>query len=358
MASTDTGTHLYLETKKSLEALARKRRCSLTDACKEAEAAYVSHEGQQGLRRFLFRYGLLGSARQTGANEEMLAKLVTDAAEGTSATQPEILSSLMVFSGAARGSGALSICGDRPQCSFCRLRRGCRHCERSPTLKELPETERPRERLILDGEDSLTEAELLGIIIQGGTTNRTAVDLAKVLLARHGGLRALSVLTIEELCEVKGIGRAKAAKIKAALGLGRRRAEEPALDRGEPVHSSECFFRRYHTQLRDSVRENFKVVLLDRKNRVIRDESISVGSLSASIVHPREVLNPAIRHSAAAIICVHNHPSGDPKPSSEDLEITRRLHEACKILGISLLDHIIIGDDRYFSFADEGLIRN
>lgn len=358
MAAAGPGTHLYLETRKSLEARAEKRGSSLADACKEAASAYGSPEGQQGLRRFLFRYGLVGSLRPASACEEKLAELVTDAAESARVTRTEVLSTLIVFSGAARGSEVLSICGSRPKCSLCRLRKSCRYRQRSPTLRELPESERPRERLILEGEESLSDAELLGIIIQGGTARKTAVDLAKLLLARYDNLRALSTRTIEELCEVRGIGPAKAAKIKAALAIGRRMAEASASDRGEPVHSSESIFRRYHTHLRDLVRETFKVVLLDRKNRVIKDEVVSVGSLSASIVHPREVLSPAVRHSAAAFICVHNHPSGDPKPSSEDLEITRRLHEASKILGVALLDHVIVGDDRYFSFADEGLIKN
>jgi DNA repair protein RadC len=352
------GTYLYREARKALEARAEELGRPLDAVCQEAGADYGGAEGQQALRRFLHRFGHLSSSRVAKAHEQKIAELVAQAQDGAQAATGEVLSVWALFSGGVPGSEALAVCGEQPQCPKCSLRERCDYPHRAPTIRELPESERPRERLIREGPDALSDAELLGIIIQGGTRKKTAVDLARLLLSQHGSLRAISTRTVEELCETPGIGPAKAAKIQAALTIGKRMAEASALERGEPVQSSEGLFRRYHTALRDSMKEVFKVVLLDRKNRVISDVDVSIGSLSASIVHPREVLNPAIRQSAAAIICVHNHPSGDPKPSGEDIEITRRVHEACKIVGITLLDHIIIGDDRYFSFADEGMIKN
>lgn len=351
------GAHLFIEAHEAIELRARESGRSLEAVCMEASADYDSAGNQKPVRRFLFRYGALSATRKTKLNDDRLARLVSQAVEQTGALQARVLSTWMVFSGAVPGVESLAFCHEEPQCEDCPLRPKCRYQERSPTIRELPESERPRERLFREGEDALSDAELLAIIIRDGRPGKTAVDIARMLLHRAGSLRALATRTIAELCEVEGVGPAKAAQIKAALTVGRRMAEAEAFQRGEPVSSSESVFRRYHAQLRDSMREVFKTVLLDRKNRVISDEIVSIGSLSASIVHPREVLNPAVRQSAAAIICVHNHPSGDPQPSKEDLEITKRLREACKVMGISLLDHIIIGDDRYFSFADEGLIK-
>jgi DNA repair protein RadC len=352
------GTYLYREARKALEARAAELGRPLDAACQEAGADYGGAEGQQAQRRFLRRFGLLSPSRASKADEQRTAELISQAQDGAQATTGEVLAAWALFSGGVPGSQELAVCGEEPRCAQCPLRERCEYPNRAPTIRELPESERPRERLIQEGPDALSDAELLGIIIQAGTRKKTAVDLAKQLLSQHGSLRGISTRTVRELSETPGIGPAKAAKIQAALTIGRRMAESAAFERGEPVQTSESLFRRYHTALRDSMKEVFKVVLLDRKNRVIAEDEVSTGSLSASIVHPREVLNPAIRQSASAIICVHNHPSGDPKPSGEDVEITRRIHDASRIVGIALLDHIIIGDDRYFSFADEGIIKS
>ena len=228
--------------------------------------------------------------------------------------------------------------------------------KKRPTIKQLPAHERPRERLIQGGDEQLTDAELLGIIIRDGTQNYSAVDLAKMLLSVYGDFRSLSSASIRELCETKGIGPARAAQIKAALAIAKRLVEMM----GGRIGISKCssdIYNHFHEQLRGKKQEVFLAVLLDNKNRIIKIESdVSAGSLTSSIVHPREAFNAAIRESAASVIFVHNHPSGDPEPSKEDIQITNRLVEAGNIVGIKLLDHIIIGNEQYVSFKDRGIM--
>jgi DNA repair protein RadC len=228
----------------------------------------------------------------------------------------------------------------------------------SQRIKDWPEDERPRERLVQEGEGTLSEAQLLAIVLRTGdhASKATAVDLARRLLVLFdNNLAAMGAATVAELCQVPGVGVAKACEIKAAFELGRRLL---AYQDGplKQFRSSRDVARHYMPLLADKKREQFQVILLDRKNRVMRDVMVSQGSLTASVVHPREVFNPAIRDSAAAVIFVHNHPSGDPQPSQEDRTLTVRLVEAGKLLGIQVLDHIIVGRHTYMSFADEGLL--
>ncbi|HQU28748.1 MAG TPA: DNA repair protein RadC, partial [Nitrospirales bacterium] len=211
----------------------------------------------------------------------------------------------------------------------------------------------PRELLLARGARSLSDAQLLAILLRMGKRKSSAVEVAMEVLTRLEGLRGLANRSREELCAVPGIGPAKAAQILAALELGKRALATP-LTSGLRIRGSQDLFQHYYPILRDIRHEMFKVVLLDAKHRLIRDLTISEGSLTVSIVHPREVFNLAVRESAAAIIFVHNHPSGDPQPSEEDHALTRRLLEAGEILGIRVLDHLVIGDGRYVSFADEG----
>lgn len=224
-----------------------------------------------------------------------------------------------------------------------------------PTIKQLPLNERPRERLIQGNEEYLTDAELLGIIIRDGTQDYSAIDLAKKLLSEYGDFRRLSSVSIGELCKVKGIGPARAAQIKAALAIAKRFSTIP-VKTSQQFKKSSDIFNHFHERLREKKQEHFLVTLLDNKNRIIKELTVSVGSLTLSIVHPREVFNPAIRESAAAVVFVHNHPSGDPNPSKEDIQITRRLQEAGNIVGIKVLDHIIIGNGCYESLRDKGII--
>ena len=216
-----------------------------------------------------------------------------------------------------------------------------------------PPDERPRERLVRYGPEALTDGQLLAILLGTGFEGSTALDVGVALLDRHDGLVGLSRLGMREFCEVPGVGPAKAALIKAALEIGKRAAAAP-LSTGQRVTSSEDVFRHYQPLMRDLRREVFKAVLLDGKNAIIRDVTVSEGSLTLSIVHPREAFVPAVRESAAAVIFVHNHPSGDPEASPEDRALTRRLVSVGEIIGIRVLDHVIIGDHRYVSFADQG----
>lgn len=228
----------------------------------------------------------------------------------------------------------------------------------SIAINNWPEDERPREKLLKRGANALSDAELLALVLRSGdaSSKRTAIDLGRELLASFGGnLRELGRAELNELQQIKGLGLAKSASIKAAFILATRFQDRPlvTLDR---FSSSTQVFEYFHHEMRDSRKEQFLVLLLDTKNRIIRKIMVSEGSLNQSIVHPREVFAPAIRESAAAVIFVHNHPSGDPAPSKEDKELTHRLHEAGKLLGLRVLDHVIIGDGSFYSFADKGLI--
>ncbi|HBG22290.1 MAG: DNA repair protein RadC [Syntrophaceticus sp.] len=223
------------------------------------------------------------------------------------------------------------------------------------TIKNMPEDLRPRERLKKAGSAALSTAELLAIILRTGVKEESAIQLAHRILLEPRGLRFLTEAAFDELCQIKGVGLAKAAQIKASLELGKRLAclepdLKPAIhnpdEAGSLVMEEMCYLDREH----------FRVMLLNTKNRVLGLETVSIGSLNASLVHPREVFKNAIQRSAAAIILIHNHPSGDPSPSPEDLEITVRLCEAGRLLGIEILDHIIIGDHVYASFREKGLI--
>ena len=220
-------------------------------------------------------------------------------------------------------------------------------------ITQWPETERPRERLLAQGAEALTDAQLLAILLRVGRQRSSAVQVGLEILDRLGGIGGLARYGIDELCAVPGVGAAKAAQLKAALALGKRALASP-LSRGTKITSSRDLFEHYHPTLRDLRHEIFKVVLLDAKHAIVRDATVSEGSLTLSIVHPREVFTMAVKESAAAVIFLHNHPSGDPTPSQEDRVLTARLVSAGEVLGIRVLDHIVIGDGRYVSFADQG----
>lgn len=227
------------------------------------------------------------------------------------------------------------------------------------SIKDWPEDERPRERLMKFGADALSEAQLLAIVLATGdaSSGQSALDLAISLVRIFGGLRALDAASITELCQTKGIGTAKATTIKAALELGKRLSSESP-ERRFKVTAPADIFHHFRPRLQHLRKEIFKAVLLDTKHRVLKDVTVSEGSLTASLVHPREAFLPAIKESAAAVIFLHNHPSGDPSPSPEDKELTQRLAEVGHLVGISVLDHIIIGTGSpgYMSFRDAGLL--
>jgi DNA repair protein RadC len=225
----------------------------------------------------------------------------------------------------------------------------------SIAIREWPAPERPRERLHSDGPGALAARELLAILIGSGREGASAVDVAGALLSSSGGsLRRLASSSPRELAAVHGIGPAVAARVSAALELGRRLAREGPLERLR-ITGPRDVYERCAPRLRDLPQEEFRVLLLNTQHAVIRELVITRGTLDTSLVHPREVFRPAIAESAAAVILVHNHPSGDPSPSVEDRAVTRQLGDAGRLLGIPVLDHVVVGDGCYVSFVEAGL---
>lgn len=228
----------------------------------------------------------------------------------------------------------------------------------SRTIKDLPEIERPRERLVLLGPQELKTAELLAILLRVGAKGMTATALAEQLLARFGNLAELAAASVEELTEVPGVKRAKACQIKAALELAQRmgaaRSEPNGPDvtelLGADASDHKTVVRVVNQLAREPGKECFYALALDARSRLKHVQRISVGSLDSTLAHPREVFERAVRAKAAAIIVTHNHPSGDPTPSDEDLRLTRRLVEAGRILGIPVFDHVIVAGERSYSF--------
>lgn len=228
------------------------------------------------------------------------------------------------------------------------------HPAKQLMIRDVPEEERPRERLVQLGAEHCSNTELIAILLRTGTSSESVMTLAHRVLSKTGGIRGLTDTTLKELMEIRGIGKAKAVQILAGIELGRRISRaipEERMTIRSPRDAAEMVMdeMRYLTQ------EHFVCLFLNTKNQVIDKECIFVGSLNTSVVHPREVFREAIRRSSAGVICIHNHPSGDPHPSREDVDITYRLYEAGEIVGVELMDHIIVGDGCYFSLKEKGL---
>lgn len=222
-------------------------------------------------------------------------------------------------------------------------------------MRDVPNEDRPRERMMQFGPSALSHAELLAVLIRTGTLSESAVHLAQRLLKEAGSLRQLVDMSIGQLTKVKGIGPAKALQLQAGIELGRRLARSTNQDTvtvGSPRDAANIVME----DMRYLPNEHFVCLFLNTKNHVLARETLSIGSLNAAIVHPREVFRAAIRRNSASIICVHNHPSGDPTPSQEDIQLTERLMEAGEIIGIDVLDHIIIGDLQFVSLKEQGLM--
>lgn len=225
------------------------------------------------------------------------------------------------------------------------------------SIKSWPENERPRERLLTHGPGSMSEAQLMAIILRTGGNGRSAIDIAMELLDRFGALKNVEHASLSELCSIKGLGIAKTAQIKAALELGRRLFREQSL-KGPVFSNGKDVYAYFNPLFRNMKKEVFFCALLDAKNRLQKDCRISEGTLTSSIIHPREAFREAIKESAASVIFVHNHPSGDPEPSREDILITEKLESAGEIIGIRLLDHIIIGEGKYASMLEKGYLKS
>ncbi len=222
-------------------------------------------------------------------------------------------------------------------------------------IKDMNDDEKPREKLMTKGVKYLSNSELLAILIRTGNKKYNALDLSSLIIKNsENGIRGLHEMSIDELCEIDGVGPSKASIIKAALELGNR--VSTYIPEKYKIKNPWDVYIYYMEELRYMKKEIFKVILLNTKNEIISDVDVSIGSLNSSIVHPREVFVEAIRKSANSVILMHNHPSGNPKPSQEDIRITERLIEVGKIIGIEVLDHIVIGDGQYYSLKEETLI--
>ena len=222
-------------------------------------------------------------------------------------------------------------------------------------IREWPSEDRPRERLYHKGAEALADAELLAIQLGTGAPGQSAVELARDLLVRYGSLSGLAARCVSELAGIRGVGRVKAIRLASVFELTRRLRSRNGGQR-VVLSSPEQVFARYGPLMEDLQKEVFRVALLDAQNGLLKDVVVSEGTLSASLVHPREVFKPAILESAASVILLHNHPSGDPTPSREDLRLTRQLVECARLLDLRIHDHVVIGHGRYISLAQRGAL--
>ena len=227
--------------------------------------------------------------------------------------------------------------------------------KKSFTIHDLPASERPRERLQKFGAEMLSAQEILAVILGRGISGESVMVTAQRLLSQFGSLKGIAGASLEELSGVRGIGLAKAAQIRAVFELVSRLEDYRDSEKREVVKTPEDVVAQVRSRLKSKKKEYFLALLLDTRNQLIRVAEVSVGSLDSSIVHPREVFKEAISASAASVIFAHNHPSGDPEASEDDIILTKRLAEAGEIMGIDVLDHVIIGDRKYLSLKREGL---
>ncbi|SHI43679.1 RadC family protein [Propionispora hippei] len=228
---------------------------------------------------------------------------------------------------------------------------------KSLMIKELPQEERPREKLLAKGPEALSNAELLAILLRSGTKQDSVMRVAERLLKQYEstGIGAFSNISPQAISKIKGIGMVKAVTIVAAIELGKRLHSSTILEK-PVIHSPRDVADLMMSRLRYENKELFMILLLSTKNHVLATPVISVGTLNASLVHPREVFREVIHYPAASVILLHNHPSGDPNPSKDDIALTKKLIDAGKILDISVLDHVIIGDNKYVSLKEKGII--
>ncbi|MHC4250183.1 MAG: RadC family protein [Planctomycetota bacterium] len=309
--------------------------------------------------RMLRRLGVVEHSTRSSARAGEEAKRFLEEAARSGGPEPAVASVLVrAFASGVYGVVAEPTCGDAPRCDECPLRDMCRERNSPPPAgRRYGPGEGPSERLAEGGPEALSSEELLAVLAGGGARAKEseAAEACERLLRERGGLRGLATALVSELGRSDGLSAQGGRAIAAAMELARRWAAEPRAV-GKPFRSAADFFIHYRLRLRDLGKEVFVSVLLDQKNRFLADDVCSEGSLTSSIVHPREVFRRAVRESAAAVAFVHNHPSGDPAPSGPDREITARLADVAKLVGIRMLDHVIVGDTSYFSFAEEGLL--
>lgn len=222
-------------------------------------------------------------------------------------------------------------------------------------IKSWPDSERPRERMRRGGTEVLSDAELLSILLRTGVRGKDALSLSRELLSRFGGLRGLLSAQWGELNQIRGLGNAKIASLMSAVEISKRNLKEEIIGKNY-CRDPRSVMDYLYSALRDRGREVFKVLFLDKANRILADENLFEGTVDETAVHPREVLRAAFEHNATGIVLIHNHPSGRIMPSREDQEMTRKLQSVCTPVGIKVLDHIIVGDNQYFSFTEQNLL--
>jgi len=316
--------------------------------------------------RFVFR---LGWVEEIKRGEMRLQQYQNICLKASRISRDSVLSIDYLFSLFAqrqvRPIRGIPVCGKNPLCEKCVLSSYClyakyhgtvqkKQCVHAPISLWRPE-DRPRERLERVGASQLSTGQLLAIILGVGSEKQTALDLSEKLLQRFGSLRALESASLKEICKIKGIGKAKATRIKACLEIGKRFIQKKDTPT-KIILDSKTIFDLYKLSFSSLKQETFVLLVLNSRNQVTKEKEIFRGSLNASMVHPREIFREAIKESACSVVFIHNHPSGDPTPSRADILITERLKETGKVVGISVLDHIIVGEEKYYSFADQGLI--
>jgi len=227
--------------------------------------------------------------------------------------------------------------------------------DRKFTVKELPLDDRPREKLLMRGAQSLSDAELVAILLRTGKKGKSVIEIARELINSEGNLAMLATKTVDSLQKISGIGKDKAATLAAAFELSRRILSQPKWLSNKKITSPQDIAEIFIPILRDDNKEKFIVVCLNSANKIIKHETISIGNLNSSVVHPREVFKVAIDNSSASIILIHNHPSGNPEPSNEDIRITKKIVETGKIMEIPVFDHLIIAGETYTSFVEKRL---
>lgn len=304
--------------------------------------------------RMLKRMGILANNCEPAHAQKLTEEFVRVFAEQVSRTPAEISLLLRMLASGMYGIMERGICSSTPDCGRCGITRFCEYYNHTPgdsSLNRIPASK----RFLRGGEGAVTDQELLALILGGNRPSADNLTAAEALLRKFGSLRGIINATFQELSSLCDVSESVAYRLAAAAALHRRVTDEKRITM-PAVRSGKDFFDLFHHKLRDKKKEIFYVILLDQQNRIITEEEISVGTLISAQVHPREVFAPAIKASAAAIAFVHNHPSGESTPSENDINLTKRLCEAGKMLGIRVLDHVIIGDGKYTSFVDEGIL--
>lgn len=304
----------------------------------------------EDIARMLRRVGLVSNQSTPEAVQKQFEELVREVAHAVTRTPIQIMTTFRMYASGLYGVMPRPVCGGVPQCKICGLTKQCDYFNLPRRQKQRLS---PAQILPRDGADALSEEDLLALLLGGERTGESQRTLARELLDYFGSLRNLAAATYAELHALRNVTHGMALRLGAAAALSGRIASERR-HQGPAMRTSKDFYDLYHLQLRDHKKEVFLVVLLDQKNRVIREEVVSSGTLTQALVHPREVFRPAIRAAAAKIAFLHNHPSGDSTPSPEDIKLTKRLVETGGILGIEVLDHVVVGEGSYTSFIDEG----